>query len=62
MVEWCKQAALENNLKDCDYWGGFVIDEMKIEVRNRIGRNTAKNLQVKTYCFQVRLNRFLHKW
>ena len=42
IIEWCKQAALEKNLKDCDYWGGFVIDEMKIEVRNRIGINTVK--------------------
>ena len=28
----CEQAAKEKNLKDCDYWGGFVIDEMKVEV------------------------------
>ncbi|CAH3013837.1 unnamed protein product [Porites evermanni] len=31
IVEWCKQAAEDKNLKDCDYWGGFVIDEMKVE-------------------------------
>lgn len=34
MLEWCAQSAKEKNLKDCDYWGGFVIDEMKIEVIN----------------------------
>ncbi|KAK3746723.1 hypothetical protein QZH41_018762, partial [Actinostola sp. cb2023] len=30
-VEWCLEAAKENNLKECDYWGGFVIDEMKVQ-------------------------------
>lgn len=36
IVEWCKQAAEDKNLKDCDYWGGFVIDEMKVEVSRLI--------------------------
>ncbi|KAL9967256.1 hypothetical protein ACROYT_G025450 [Oculina patagonica] len=31
MVKWCAQSAEKKNLKNCDYWGGFVIDEMKIE-------------------------------
>ena len=31
-MEWCKEEAKKKNLKDCDYWGGLVIDEMKIEV------------------------------
>ncbi|KAJ7384648.1 hypothetical protein OS493_020227 [Desmophyllum pertusum] len=31
IVEWCQKAAKEKNLKECDYWGGFVIDEMKVE-------------------------------
>ncbi|XP_031555283.1 uncharacterized protein LOC116292160 [Actinia tenebrosa] len=32
IVEWCLKDARERNLRECDYWGGFVIDEMKIEV------------------------------
>ena len=32
ILEWCKMEAKTRNLKDHDYWGGFVIDEMKIQV------------------------------
>ncbi|KAK3709452.1 hypothetical protein QZH41_017498, partial [Actinostola sp. cb2023] len=31
MLQWCLQAAQENNLKEQDYWGGLVFDEMKIQ-------------------------------
>lgn len=33
ILAWCLEAAREQNLKESDYWGGFVIDEMKIQVR-----------------------------
>lgn len=32
IISWCKREAERQNLKDHDYWGGFVIDEMKIQV------------------------------
>ena len=32
ILQWCHDAAVEKNLKEWDFWGGFVIDEMKIEV------------------------------
>lgn len=31
-VNWCLEKAKENNLKESDYWGGLVLDEMKIQV------------------------------
>ena len=31
-IAWCKQEAERQNLKDQDYWGGLVLDEMKIQV------------------------------
>jgi hypothetical protein len=31
-ISWCKREAERQKLKDHDYWGGFVIDEMKIQV------------------------------
>ena len=34
VLKWCLEAALEKGLKKEDYWGGFLIDEMKIQVRN----------------------------
>ena len=33
ILEWCLMEAKSRNLRDEDYWGGFVIDEMKIQVR-----------------------------
>ena len=33
VVDWCLQEARNNNLKEPDFWGGFVIGETKIEVR-----------------------------
>lgn len=33
VLQWCLQTAQEKNLRKEDYWGGFVIDEMKIQVR-----------------------------
>ena len=32
ILEWCLLEARERKLKEQDYWGGFVIDEMKIQV------------------------------
>lgn len=32
ILEWCLMEAKNRNLRAEDYWGGFVIDEMKIQV------------------------------
>lgn len=32
VLGWCLQEACERKLKKQDYWGGFVIDKMKIQV------------------------------
>ena len=32
VLRWCMEAAQEKELNKSDYWGGFVIDEMKIQV------------------------------
>ena len=32
MLKWCLQEAKDHNLKDHEYMGGFVLDEMKIQV------------------------------
>jgi len=32
ILSWCLKEAKEKNLKEADLWGGFVIDEMKIQV------------------------------
>ncbi|KAM7437563.1 hypothetical protein ABFA07_012832 [Porites harrisoni] len=31
VLKWCLETAQEKNLREEDYWGGFVIDEMKIQ-------------------------------
>ena len=42
LLEWCLQEAKKANIKEQDYWGGFVLDEMKIQVSYNIAkvRNT----------------------
>jgi len=32
IVEWCKYEAKRIGLQEADYWGGFVLEEMKIQV------------------------------
>ena len=32
LLKWCLQEAKKANRKEQDYWGGFVLDEMKIQV------------------------------
>lgn len=32
VIRWCLETAEEKGLKTEDYWGGFLIDEMKIQV------------------------------
>ena len=32
ILEWCLQEARQKQLREGDYWGGFVLDEMKIQV------------------------------
>ena len=36
LLKWCLQEAKKANLKEQDYWGGFVLDEMKIQVSYNI--------------------------
>ena len=31
IIDWCYQEAKGRKLMECDFWGGLVIDEMKIE-------------------------------
>ena len=35
MLKWCLETAQEKNLREEDYWGGFVIDEMKMFVSEK---------------------------
>lgn len=32
LIKWCLDEAKKANLKKEDYWGAFVLDEMKIQV------------------------------
>ena len=32
VLRWCLETAQERGLRTEDYWGGFLIDEMKIQV------------------------------
>lgn len=32
ILGWCLEAAKEKQLRKEDYWGGLVLDEMKIQV------------------------------
>ena len=34
VIKWCRQEAQRLNLKEQDFGGGLVLDEMKIQVRN----------------------------
>ena len=36
VIRWCAQEAKKQGLAEYDYWGGFVIDEMHIQVSNII--------------------------
>lgn len=36
MLKLCMEEATKNNLKPEDYWGGFVLDEMTIQVRDTL--------------------------
>ena len=44
MLKWCQEAAQEKGLQKSDYWGGFVIDEMKIQVHVVYNYSINKNL------------------
>ena len=32
IFEWCKAEAERQQIKEQDYWGGLVLDEMKVQV------------------------------
>ena len=36
MLKSCMEEAKKNNIKPEDYWGGFVLDEMTIQVRDTL--------------------------
>jgi len=33
VINWCRKEAERRNLKEEDYWGGFLLDEMTIQVK-----------------------------
>lgn len=48
MLKWCLEEAKKNNLKEQDYWGAFVLDEMKIQVVRYIQcENTTDHMEQK---------------
>ena len=53
VLKWCLEAALENGLKEGDYWGGFLIDEMKIQVRGRCFTEQFRQLSLAVLHFIV---------
>ncbi len=32
MIQWCLKEATVKGLRECDFWGGLALDEMKIQV------------------------------
>ena len=32
MISWCQKEAKRRNLRPEEYWGGLIMDEMKIQV------------------------------
>ena len=34
IFKWCLDEAKSSQLKESDFWGGFAIDEMKIQVNS----------------------------
>jgi len=40
VLRWCLNAAKESGVKEADYAGGLVIDEMKIQVPFQTGKIT----------------------
>ena len=32
MIQWCLKEATGKGLTESDFWGGFALDEMKIQV------------------------------
>ena len=44
MLKWCLPEARDLNLKEEDFMGGFVLDEMKIQVH--ISLQYKKNLHI----------------
>jgi hypothetical protein len=32
MIQWCLKEATAKGLRECDFWGGLALDEMKIQV------------------------------
>ena len=46
LLKWCLQEAKKANLKEQDYWGGFVLDEMKIQVSENITNLIKDHMQM----------------
>lgn len=36
VMKWCLREAKEKNLREQDFWGGFILDEMKVQVRTSL--------------------------
>jgi len=62
VLKWCQEAAQEKGLQKSDYWGGFVIDEMKIQVRvifNYIANKNLLNIRTLGKLFIAYITQFM---
>ena len=53
LLKWCLQEAKKANLKEQDYWGGFVLDEMKIQVSENITNLIKAHMQMSFELFNI---------
>ena len=49
IIRWCSDEAKKAGLKPQGYWGGFVIDEMKIQASNG-NYNNSKHFKASNLC------------
>lgn len=62
MVLWCKEEAEKKNLKECDYWGGLDIDEMKVEVNKPFSFSGSVRLLCRSTLLWERIYREGNRW
>ena len=53
LLKWCPQEAKKADLKEQDYWGGFVLDEMKMQVSENITNLIKAHMQMSFELFNI---------
>ena len=53
MIQWCLKEANEKGFRECDFWGEFALDKMKIQVYSSLDLRPSSSICLLMLCHSI---------